>query len=81
MKIALDYDGTYTEDKELGRDFILMAQRRGHEVTIVTMRHAHEAITDAPCDVIYTSRQAKGKSCVADIWIDDNPHWIFDDAL
>ena len=39
MLIALDYDGTYTEDWELWRMFIKSAHKKGHEVVIVTMRH------------------------------------------
>ena len=81
MIIALDYDKTYTVDPELWISFIETAQSRGHDVKIVTMRYPEETIDNVPCDVVYTSRQAKRKCFSADIWIDDSPHWIFEDAL
>ena len=40
MKIALDYDGTITADKDFFKDLILLARKYGHKTTIVTMRHA-----------------------------------------
>lgn len=81
MLIALDYDNTYTVDPKLWNRFIHDAEANGHVVKIVTMRYPHEAIINAPCDVIYTSRQAKAKTFKADVWIDDSPHWIFQDAI
>ena len=38
MNIALDYDETYTEDPELWRNFISVAEQRGHQVMFVTSR-------------------------------------------
>lgn len=81
MRIALDYDKTYTADPELWDQFIRDAKSRGHEVFIATMRHPHEAIENPPVEVVYTSRKAKIHIVVADIWIDDSPHWIFQDVL
>ena len=81
MLIALDYDKTYTVDPRLWDRFIHDAKTNGHIVKIVTMRYPHEMITDAPCDVIYTSRQAKAKVFRADVWIDDSPHWVYQDAI
>ena len=81
MLIALDYDKTYTADPMLWDSFIAQATERGHIVHIVTMRnHAGEAILDAPAPVIYTDRKAKHRFINADIWIDDSPHWILQDA-
>ena len=80
MLIALDYDKTYTADPALWDDFIQSAQDRGHSVKIVTMRTPDEAITDAPVEVVYTSRKAKATVFKADIWIDDSPSWIFQDS-
>lgn len=86
MRIALDYDRTYTEDVDLWEEFILLAKARGHEVVCVTMRHSNgeEAIAMA-CSIVYTGRKAKRAFVEAmgmkiDIWIDDSPHWIFQDG-
>ena len=80
MRIALDYDKTYTEDPALWERFIKDAERSGHSVTIVTMRRPDETLTvDHP--IVYTSRQAKSKYFKADVWIDDSPHWVYQDAL
>lgn len=84
MRIALDYDGTYTADPVLWDAFIAQAQGHGHEVICITMRHEHEEIA-MPCRVIYTSRQAKKPAAIAygieiDIWIDDSRHWIMVDS-
>ena len=80
MLIALDYDGTYTADPSLWDEFIRSAQARGHTVKIVTMRHPSEAIVNPPVEVIYTSRNAKSAYLKPDIWIDDSPHWIYQDS-
>lgn len=79
MRIAIDYDGTYTADPILWSSFITTAQAMGHEVTCVTMRFPHEPI-EMPCDVFYTSRKAKASAFKADIWIDDSPHWLLYDS-
>ena len=80
MIIALDYDKTYTTDPALWDRFVADAQTSGHSIKIVTMRYPSETIENAPCEVIYTSRIAKAKIVKADIWIDDSPHWIYQDA-
>ncbi len=79
MKIAIDYDGTYTQDPALWNAFIGQAELAGHSVTCVTMRYPTEPI-DMPCDVFYTSRKAKAMAFKADVWIDDSPHWLLYDA-
>lgn len=81
MLIALDYDKTYTADHALWNDFIVIAQKRGHVVKIVTMRKPDEEIIGVPVDVTYTSRKAKASVVSADIWIDDSPSWIYQDSL
>jgi hypothetical protein len=82
LRIALDYDGTFTADPALWLDFIGKAEAAGHDVVCVTMRYPHEAIPPAmPCDVIYTSRKAKAVAVKADIWIDDKPHWLLHDSV
>lgn len=82
MKIALDYDGTFTSDTRLWRAFIDLAKAYGHEVVCVTMRREHFEPVDASIGipVIYTNRKAKKAAYQADIWIDDSPHWILQDA-
>ena len=93
LTIALDYDGTYTADKEMWNVFIHQARLRGHEVIIATMRYEATEGTDVKNDleanvdrIIFTERKAK-KAAVRmaykdpDIWIDDNPEWLFEDAL
>lgn len=85
MNIALDYDKTYTADKQLWNAFIQNAKNLGHSVICLTMRNTDERIFDMPCEIIYTSRKAKlifaaKNNIKIDIWIDDNPAWLFNDA-
>lgn len=81
MKIALDYDKTYTADPVLWNAFVATALARGHDVKIVTMRRPDECVLDAPTEVVYTSRKAKSSVYSADIWIDDSPHWVYQDSI
>src|SRR5665213_3090768 len=84
MRIALDYDNTYTRDTHLWDGFIDSAKARGHEVICVTMRHdvMEERIDCGLVNrVVYTGREAKKPflekyGVKIDIWIDDSPHWI-----
>ena len=46
MNIALDYDGTYNRDLKLWDEFIFNAVERGHDIRIVTFRHADFPIED-----------------------------------
>jgi hypothetical protein len=94
MIFGLDFDGTYTMDPPLWDMFIAEARKSGHEVIIVTMRY--EDTEAAPVlyfklhekanRIIYTNRKAK-KSFVRmqnqtiHVWIDDQPEWLFEDAL
>lgn len=85
MRIALDYDKTYTVDHEFWLDFILLAQKYKHVVYCVTMRHAETEAVLMPCLVIYTERKAKKPYCEAiglpmDVWIDDSPQFLLFDA-
>ena len=93
MFIALDFDGTYTEDPKLWSNFISQAITSGHRIAFVTMRHDNEresiesAIKHMPyMKVFYTGRKAKKPFMASlnqnpDIWIDDNPHWINQDSM
>lgn len=86
MKIALDWDGTYTADPKFWHNFVLMCGCFGHEVRIVTMRTpamVDEALSHIgeKVPIIFTSSAQKREFCVSigwmpDIWIDDSPEFI-----
>lgn len=83
MRIALDYDSTYTADPILWEAFIKNASQRGHEVMCVTWRSGNTP-TNISCPTIYTNRKAKKPFVQAlgiyfDVWIDDNPEAILFD--
>ena len=93
MLIAIDYDGTYTEDPVMWDVFIAIAKTRGNKVICVTMRYEHEGVevmqsigSNTFIDGIYfTGRKAKcpymsNLGIMPDIWIDDNPEWIYEDT-
>lgn len=91
MKIALDYDGTITEDFVAWIQVAGILTGAGHEVYIVTMRYPTECQDIEPAfkyvtkGVISTSRQAKRPFCEAlghyfNVWIDDNPRAVNEDA-
>lgn len=87
MNIALDYDGTYTADPILWDTFIFTAQKRGHQVHLVTMRHESEAVRmgEQPTRIHYTDRKAKrpfmqNLGITIQIWIDDMPDFIIGSA-
>jgi len=90
MKIALDYDDTYTVDPFLWDLFIASAIARGHDVIVVTGRvdspTAEEVKINPPYPIIvyYTSGKAKRpfleeKGIHVDVWIDDRPEYILSD--
>ena len=85
MKIALDYDNTYTLDPEVWDEFIVLMHMRGHEVRIVTARderydrnpQLNELETRMP--IIWCRGVAKKLFCprfadfTPDVYIDDSP--------
>lgn len=93
MKIALDYDNTYTLHPEFWQVFIGMATGAGHEIRVVTVRDERFDRT-APLieledilPVIYTRGVAKrwylshfGDGFVPDVWIDDSPDSIISNS-
>ncbi len=84
MRIALDYDGTYTRAPALWDAFIASVKQHGVEVVCVTMRHPEE-VAEIGCPVHYTGREAKLFWCARnglqiDVWIDDMPQYIVGDA-
>lgn len=84
MRIALDYDNTFTGDPVLWWSFVTAATDRGHEVRIVTARARTNNIDDqvSGIPVIYCDGAAKRLFCQTvalwnpDIWIDDKPEAI-----
>lgn len=74
MKVALDFDGTFTADPGFWFNFVRTAQSFGHQVWIVTARDeindgiAWNAVMPkarppifAPCDVIFCDGRTKRK--------------------
>lgn len=89
MRIALDFDGTYTAAPHFWEDFIRKAEVSGHLVWIVTARDEDNDGIDwskvgaarAPCTVIFCDGRPKRQivrelGIEIDIWIDDNPAGI-----
>lgn len=88
MKIALDYDGTYTLDEPFWIDFIRLCKGRNHDIRIVTMRDDNQANQELVVyfarfgvPVIFTSKKQKREHCneidwQPQIWIDDSPEFI-----
>lgn len=81
MLIALDYDNCYTRDPDFADEVIALAQRRGHQVIMVSNRawvpDAHErvpkgvpflAVADA-----YKRPTAEAAGYRVDVWVDDIP--------
>jgi DNA-binding LacI/PurR family transcriptional regulator len=89
--ICLDYDGSYTEFPELFNDIIIKCKAFGYTVIMATMRHENEKdsgleyIETIVDKLIFTGRKAKKTHLESigikpDLWIDDNPKWILNDA-
>lgn len=85
MKIALDYDETFTADPELWKPFVAHCKARLHEVAFVTARGdglgwMNEDIKlDAESlkiDIVFCTGKQKAHCWDADIWIDDAPAMI-----
>ena len=88
MRIALDYDNTYTADPTLWRHFVYRCRERGHEVFIVTARDERFDRTPDLVDiehyfkVVWCRGVAKRWWCshfgpgAFDVWIDDKPEAI-----
>ena len=86
MKIALDYDGTFTEDPKLWLKFIDMCQLRDHEIFVVTFRGDDTPIDhELPIKVYYTAARPKRQwmenlGVKVDVWIDDYPELIVQES-
>ena len=91
MLIALDYDETYTLDPEFWDAMISKAFSKGHSVICATMRYESKgadvvlALGNKVEKIIFTGRKAKHKFVqearyYPSVWIDDSPHWLFQDS-
>lgn len=88
MTIGIDFDGTWTEDPALWRDFTLAAMRKGHRVVMVTARREWAPDMQrhgipGTMQIIYTNHQLKEQAALkagvrVDVWIDDTPGMIQD---
>ncbi len=85
LKIALDYDETYTADKAFWRSFVELAKAHQHHVSFVTFRRDDICDNNADIeydakqceiDIVYSSMKPKRSVLDADIWIDDSPATI-----
>jgi hypothetical protein len=91
MKIALDFDATYTLDPEFWDGFISSAFDQGHYVLLATYRHPHldaHPLLDKLKEKItcyFTDGKAKKpyleeRGIVVDVWIDDRPLTVLEDS-
>lgn len=86
MIIALDFDNTWTADKELWNWFYTAASKKGHIVIMATMRSRHSEDMDRydlPPDmpIVYCGMEYKQHACLdagfeVDVWVDDMPMLI-----
>ena len=89
MKIALDYDETFTEDPIFWDMVIAAARHRLHTVKFVTYRDERfdndDILTDAAAlgiEVVFTGGKQKEHICPdIDVWIDDSPETIVNSKL
>lgn len=95
MKIALDYDQTFTADPALWTPFVQHAKARGHDIRFLTYRLQDSSLYTKPewrtnadieldatrlnIPIIYTNHKAKKDHWDPDIWVDDKPETIFED--
>jgi len=93
VKIALDYDMTYSLAPEFWDEVIATATMHGHDVRIVTTRSPRDDNIDHIIDhvpIIYCDGVAKKYFCtwfandfkgwIPDVWIDDKPESILENS-
>ncbi|WP_172564666.1 hypothetical protein [Vibrio navarrensis] len=88
MRIALDYDKTFTGDRALFSEFVMISKRRGHDIKFVTARYGERKNDDIErdamqlgIDIVYTDGRKKKPLLsdmlwTPDIWVDDDPDSI-----
>lgn len=95
MRIAIDWDDTFTEDPPLWINFINDSQSRGHVVYIVTARNDFmaEVVREElfalglknvqVLNTTFTSKKeyVRKMGVHIDIWIDDSPNRILVDEV
>ena len=83
---GLDYDGTFTADPDLWRQFISAAQARGHTVVCVTARRTPPDYSREPrmpdsvsivcAGQVWKKHAAAKAGYPVNVWIDDIPGLI-----
>ena len=83
MNVAIDYDDTYTLDKQLWNDVIKMFIDGGHNVYCVTKRYkeiADDIREDMKIPIVFATRSkleaVANANIRIDVWIDDKPQSI-----
>lgn len=90
VKVALDFDDTYTKDPSTWQALVSKMKESGWEVRFVTFRddfggyNNHDIVAAAGAmelEIIYTAGKQKKPFCAMvgfepDFWIDDMPHII-----
>ena len=85
LKIALDYDETFTSDRSFWSNFVILSKISNHQIVFVTYRTNREVDNNSDIEsdaitcginVIYSQGQPKRTVFDADIWIDDSPETI-----
>lgn len=89
ISFGLDFDGTFTEDRDLWRSFVRQAKARGHLVTFVTARHPSDEVSQEAkalgIEALFTCGQPKIEAAdkaglLVNVWIDDMPGLLFKDV-
>ena len=88
MLFAVDFDGTFSRDPDLFREWVVLGRRMGHTFVLVTGRRDEgqwgDEVRGAVGDlmpIVFANNGWKRTAAHAagyrvDVWIDDNPEWI-----